>query len=127
MRDARSTRLLAAYDQALLLLREALAAGSDGGAALAGILGRVGRTLAERAGLGEEEVRWVIGSLHFDLREAARAWHELELERIDWACFDVELLERELLERLRSGDDGVWRELHRFCLGRSQLELGPDA
>jgi hypothetical protein len=114
MRDARSTRLLAAYDQALLLLREALAAGSDGGAALAGILGRVGRTLAERAGLGEEEVRWVIGSLHFDLREAARAWHELDLER-------------ELLERLRSGDDGVWRELHRFCLGRSQLELGPDA
>lgn len=126
MSDERSARLLAAYDQALLLLRTRLAAADDSGSGLAGILGRLAAELAERAGLVDEEVRWVIAGLHFDLREAARAWHDLELERIDWASFDVELLERELLTRLRSGGDGVWRELRRFCLGRSQLELGPD-
>lgn len=117
-----ASRLQRAYDSARRWLREELpAAEREAADSLIEVMGKVREYLVAAEDLSREEAQQVVDTLRYDLREAAHHWHELELEYLDWARFDVERLEQAVLDKLLAAADPTWVELARFQAGRQRL------
>ena len=122
-----ASRLQRAYDSARRWLREDLpAAEREAADNLIEVMGKVREYLVAAEDLTREEAQQVVDTLRYDLREAAHHWHELELEYLDWARFDVDRLEQAVLEKLLSAADPTWVELARFQAGRQRLADDPS-
>lgn len=117
-----ASRLQRAYDSARRWLREELpAAEREAADSLIEVMGKVREYLVAAEDLSREEAQQVVDTLRYDLREAAHHWHELELEYLDWARFDVERIEQAVLDKLLAAADPTWVELARFQAGRQRL------
>jgi polyhydroxyalkanoate synthesis regulator phasin len=117
-----ASRLQRAYDSARRWLREDLpAAEREAAENLLELMGKVREYLVAAEDLTREEAQQVVDTLRYDLREAAHHWHELELEYLDWARFDVDRLEQVVLDKLLAAADPTWVELARFQAGRQRL------
>jgi len=126
--EARMTdsRLQRAYDSARRWLREELPKAEEHAAeSLLHALGGVREYLVAAEELTRDEAQKVVDTLRWDLREAAHHWHDLRLEYVDWARFDVEQIEAAIFDKLLAAADPTWVELARFQKGRAQLDDQP--
>jgi hypothetical protein len=122
-----ASRLQRAYDSARRWLREDLpAAEREAADNLLEVMGKVREYLVAAEDLTRDEAQQVVDTLRYDLREAAHHWHELELEYLDWARFDVDRLEQAVLDKLLAAADPTWVELARFQAGRQRLADDPS-
>jgi hypothetical protein len=112
-----------AYDTARHWLREELPnAETHAAASLLEVMARAREYLMAAESLTRDEAQRVVDVLRYDLREAAHHWHDLKLEFVDWAKFDVEQIEQAILDRLLTAADPTWAELSKFQRGRNELE-----
>ncbi len=120
------SRLQRAYDSARRWLREELPVAEEQAAeSLLHVMGKIREYLIAAEELTRDEAQLVAETLRYDLREAAHHWHDLKLEYVDWAKFDVERIEAAVLEKLKAAADPTWVELARFQGGRERLKDGP--
>jgi hypothetical protein len=116
------SRLQRAYDSARRWLREDLPKAEEHAAeSLLHVMGNVREYLVAAEELTRDEAQLVADNLRYDLREAAHHWHDLKLEYVDWARFDVEQIESAILDKLLAAADPTWVELARFQQGRERL------
>ena len=119
------SRLQRAYDNARRWLREELPKAEEHAAeSLLHVMGTIREYLVAAEELSRDEAQRVADTLRYDLREAAHHWHDLRLEYVDWAKFDVEQIESVILEKLQTAADPTWVELARFQQGRERLKDG---
>lgn len=117
------SRLQRAYDSARRWLREELPnAEAHAAESLLRVMGNIREYLVAAEELTADEAQKVVDTLRWDLREAAHHWHDLKLEYVDWARFDVEQIESAILDKLLSAADPTWVELARFQQGRGRLD-----
>lgn len=117
------SRLQRAYDSARRWLREELPnAEAHAAESLLHVMENVREYLVAAEELTADEAQKVVETLRWDLREAAHHWHDLKLEYVDWARFDVEQIESVILDKLLAAADPTWVELARFQQGRGRLE-----
>lgn len=117
------SRLQRAYDSARRWLREELPnAEAHAAESLLHVMGTIREYLVAAEELTADEAQKVVDTLRWDLREAAHHWHDLKLEYVDWARFDVEQIESAILDKLLSAADPTWVELARFQQGRGRLD-----
>lgn len=117
------TRLQRAYDAARRWLREELPqAEAHAAESLLHLMTTVREHLVAAEALSRDEAQKVVDTLRWDLREAAHHWHDLQLEFVDWARFDVEQVESVILDKLLAAADPTWVELARFQRGRERLD-----
>ena len=124
------SRLQRAYDSARRWLREELPnAETHAAESLLHVMSNVRDYLVAAEELTRDEAQLVADNLRYDLREAAHDWHDLKLEYVDWARFDVEQIESAILNKLLAAADPTWVELARFQQGRGRLgeDAGDDA
>ena len=115
-------RLQRAYDSARQWLREELpSAETHAAETLLNVMGRIREYLIAAEELTRDEAQRVVDTLRYDLREAAHEWHDLKLEYVDWARFDVDQIESAILDKLLVAADPTWVELARFQQGRERL------
>lgn len=116
------SRLQRAYDSARHWLREELPqAEAQVAETLLHVMGSVREHLVAAEELTRDEAQQVVDTLRYDLREAAHHWHDLRLEFVDWARFDVEQIESAILNKLLAAADPTWVELAKFQRGRERL------
>ncbi len=121
-RERPMSPLQRAYDTARRWLREELPnAEMHAAASLLDVMTKAREYLVAAESLTRDEAQRVVDVLRYDLREAAHHWHDVKLEIVDWAKFDVEQLEAAIVDRLLSAADPTWTELAKFQRGRSQL------
>lgn len=117
------SRLQRAYDSARLWLREELPnAETHAAETLLHVMSSIREHLVAAEELTRDEAQRVVDTLRYDLREAAHHWHDLKLEYVDWARFDVEQIESAVLSKLLAAADPTWVELARFQQGRERLQ-----
>ena len=122
-----NSALQRAYDTARHWLREELPnAEMHAASSLLDVMAKAREYLMAAESLTRDEAQRVVDVLRYDLREAAHHWHDLKLEVVDWAKFDVEQLENAIVERLLSAADPTWTELAKFQRGRNELGDGSN-
>jgi hypothetical protein len=116
------SRLQRAYDSARQWLREELPnAEAHAAESLLHVMTSIREHLVAAEELTRDEAQRVVDTLRYDLREAGHQWHDLRLEYVDWARFDVEQIESAILSKLLAAADPTWVELARFQQGRERL------